>query len=206
MVKPLLTKAHIAKLKELTESEVTELMSSTVNEIALAILKRQRSRGISIVFLQMVFMFHIHVDPYWPKWQTKSSKLAAKDFETSEFHHDTWNRYLLLGFIWAHSAWNSISNLELQWSYIALRDDLVLPSTKTISKICRREYAMTVDGIPKQFPSRNRVSLPLDGWTSMNKLAIRSVIAYYRDRNWAIREVQLGFYKLDRLFFSAFER
>jgi len=45
----LLAKAHIAKLNELTESEVTQLTSSTVDETALAILKRQGSRGIPIV-------------------------------------------------------------------------------------------------------------------------------------------------------------
>jgi len=49
MGKHLLAKAHIAKLNELTESEVTELTSSTVDETALAILKRQGSRGIAIV-------------------------------------------------------------------------------------------------------------------------------------------------------------
>jgi hypothetical protein len=38
MGKHLLTKAQIAKLNELTESEVTTLTSSTVNETALAIL------------------------------------------------------------------------------------------------------------------------------------------------------------------------
>jgi phenylalanine-4-hydroxylase len=41
MGKHLLAKAHIAKLNELTESEVTELTSSTVDETALAILKKQ---------------------------------------------------------------------------------------------------------------------------------------------------------------------
>jgi hypothetical protein len=41
MEKHLLPKAHIAKLNELTESEVTKLTSSTVDETALAILKRQ---------------------------------------------------------------------------------------------------------------------------------------------------------------------
>jgi hypothetical protein len=41
--KHLLAKAHIAKLDELTESEVTELNSSTADETALAILKRQGS-------------------------------------------------------------------------------------------------------------------------------------------------------------------
>jgi hypothetical protein len=43
MGKHLLATAHIAKLNELTESEVTELTSSTVNETALAVLKRQGS-------------------------------------------------------------------------------------------------------------------------------------------------------------------
>jgi len=49
MGKHLLAKAHSAKLNELTESEVTELTSSTVDGTALAILKRQGSRGITIV-------------------------------------------------------------------------------------------------------------------------------------------------------------
>jgi len=52
MGKHLLAKAHIGKLNELTESEVTELTSSTVDEAALAILKRQGSRGITIVSSQ----------------------------------------------------------------------------------------------------------------------------------------------------------
>ena len=37
----LLAKAHIAKLNELTESEVTELTSSTADKTVLAILKRE---------------------------------------------------------------------------------------------------------------------------------------------------------------------
>jgi len=135
----------------------------------------------------------------------KRSKLADKDFQTSEFHQDTWNRYLMLGFVSAHIPWNTISNLELQRSYKSLRDDLVQPSATTLSNICLREYAPTVDAIEKQWPIRNEVSLALDGWTSTNKLAITSVIAYPIDRNWALREVQLTFDEVDRLFGSRFE-
>jgi len=62
--KHLLAKAHIAKLNELTESEVTELTSSTVDGIALAILKRQGSRGITIVSLQRKIKFAIQLNPY----------------------------------------------------------------------------------------------------------------------------------------------
>jgi len=98
-----------------------------------------------------------------------------------------------------------MSNLELQRSYKVLRDDMVVLSTTTLSNICRGEYALTVDAIKKQLPSRNIVSLALDGWTSTNKLAIMSVIAYYMNRNWALCEVQLAFIEVDRLFYSRFE-
>jgi hypothetical protein len=67
------------------------------------------------------------------------------------------------------------------------------------------EYALTVDAIQKQFPIRNKVSLALDGWTSTNKLAITSVIAYYMDPNWELREVYLAFNEVDRLCCSCFE-
>jgi len=64
MGKPLLAKAHIAKLNELTESKGTELTSSTVDETASAILKRQGSQGITIVSSQRKIIFDIQVDPY----------------------------------------------------------------------------------------------------------------------------------------------
>jgi len=205
MGKHLLAKAHIAKLNELPQSEVTELTSSTVDETALAILKTQGSRGITIVSVPRKMILDIELNPYWPKWQTIRSKLADKDIESCEFHQDTWNRYLMLGFVSAHIPWNAISNLELRRSYKSLRDDLVVPSTMTLSNICRREYALTVGVIEKQLPIRNKVSLALDGWTSTDKLTITSVIAYYMDRNWALCEVQLAFDEVDRRFGSRFE-
>jgi len=52
MEKHLVANAHIAKINELTELEVTEFTTSKVDEIALAIPKRQRSRGITIVSSQ----------------------------------------------------------------------------------------------------------------------------------------------------------
>jgi len=64
MGKHLLAKTHIAKLNELTESEVTELTSSTVDETALAILKRQGSRGITIVSLQTKIRFDTQLNSY----------------------------------------------------------------------------------------------------------------------------------------------
>jgi hypothetical protein len=64
MGKHLLAKAHIAKLNELTETEVTKLTSSKVDETALAILNRQGSRGITIVCSQREFIFDIYVDLY----------------------------------------------------------------------------------------------------------------------------------------------
>jgi len=126
------------------------------------------------------------------------------DFVTTEFHQDTWNRYLMWGFVLPHIPWNTISNLEVQRSYNAWRCELVLPSASSFSNICRREYSLTVDAIKKKLPTGNKVSLALDGWTSTNKLAITSIIAYYMDRNWAMREVQLSFDEVNSLFFFQF--
>jgi len=64
---------------------------------------------------------------------------------------------------------------------------------------------VTEDAIKKQLPLQNKASLALDGWTSTNKLAITSVIAYYIDRNWALCEVQLTFDEVDCLFCSCFK-
>jgi len=57
----LLAKAHIAKLNEITESEVTELTSFIVDETALVILRRQGSQGITIVSLQVKFVLVVQV-------------------------------------------------------------------------------------------------------------------------------------------------
>jgi len=62
-----------------------------------------------------------------------------------------------------------------------------------------------VDSINKQLPSRSKDGLTLDGWTSMNKVAIVLVIAYYINRNWVLRELQLAFNEVDSPFFSYFE-
>jgi len=64
MGKHLLANVHIAKLNELTESEVTELNSSTVDETALAILKREGSCGITIVTVPRKMIFDMQLNPY----------------------------------------------------------------------------------------------------------------------------------------------
>jgi len=110
----------------------------------------------------------------------------------------------MLGFVSAHIPWNAISNLELWQSYNALRSELVLMSVSTLSNIRWREYSLTVDAIQKQLPTRNEVSSAFDGWTSKHKLAITLVSAYYMDRNWAMREVQIAFDEVNSLFFFYF--
>jgi hypothetical protein len=64
MEEHLLARAHIAKLNELTELEVTELTISMVDETALAVMKRQGSRGITIVSSLSQIIFVIQVVPY----------------------------------------------------------------------------------------------------------------------------------------------
>jgi len=63
MGKHLLATAQIAKLNELTESEVSELTSTNVDESPLAILKRQGSHGITMVRMQKKLIFDSLVVP-----------------------------------------------------------------------------------------------------------------------------------------------
>jgi len=149
MGKHLLRKANIAKLNKLIESEVAGLTSSSVDETALAILTWQGCRGFRIGSSLSQIILDIQIVPYWPEWQTKCSKLEAEDFETSEFHQDTYNRYRMLGFVSVHIPRKSIPNHELQWLFEALRDNLVLTSTTTLCLICQGEYALTVDAIKR---------------------------------------------------------
>jgi hypothetical protein len=75
---------------------------------------------------------------------------------------------------------------------------LLLLSASTLSNTFQSEYTLTVDAIKKQLATRNKVSLPVDGWTSTNNLAKISVIANFMDRNWAMRDIQLAFDEVDR--------
>jgi hypothetical protein len=73
----------------------------------------------------------------------------------------------------------------------------LLLSASTLSSTFQSEYTLTVDAIKKQLATRNKISLPVDGWTSTNNLAKISVIANFMDRNWAMQEVQLAFDEVD---------
>jgi len=59
MGKHLLPKVHIARMNKVTQSEVTKLSSSMVDETTLAILKRQASQGITLIRLQRKFILVI---------------------------------------------------------------------------------------------------------------------------------------------------
>jgi hypothetical protein len=62
MEQHLLGKAHIEKLNKLSKLEVTELTSATVHEEDLTILKREGSRGITIVSVQSKIGFDIQLN------------------------------------------------------------------------------------------------------------------------------------------------
>ena len=61
------------------------------------------------------FAYGFRTELHFADGQTKHSKLAAKDFETSEFHQNPWNHYLMIEGVLAYIPWNGISNVELQW-------------------------------------------------------------------------------------------
>jgi len=61
MGKHLMAKVHITKLNEFTESEVSQLTRTTIDETAWAILQRQGSCGITIVSSQKKLIFNSEI-------------------------------------------------------------------------------------------------------------------------------------------------
>lgn len=78
----------------------------------------------------------------------------------------------MIRFLSPHPPWCAVLNFQIRRSYNSLTCDLALLCTCTLGIICRKEYSLTLDAIKNALPSRKKVSLALDTWTSMNKLAI----------------------------------
>jgi len=114
MGKHLLAKAHITNVKRINRvrGDWIEWLNGRWNSIGHP--EESGSRRFTIGSSLCQIIFDIQVVPYWTEWHPKHSKLAANEFETSEFHQHRWNHYLRLGFVLEHIPWNTISNLDLQ--------------------------------------------------------------------------------------------
>jgi len=67
------------------------------------------------------------------------------------------------------------------------------------------EYPLAADSIMEQLPPHNIISSASDRCTSINQRAITTVLAYYLDGNWGLREVQLAVDEVNGIFFTLFE-
>jgi len=74
------------------------------------------------------------------------------EYETSEFNQETWNNYLMLGFVSPRIAINIMPDPEQQLAFEALRSDLLLSSATTLSTKRWREYSLTVDANYEAIP------------------------------------------------------
>jgi len=101
----------------------------------------------------------------------------------------------------------------MEWDIIS-RATTVIKSSKTwpsaaihhnLSTICLGGLELTVDVINKQLLAQRKFNLALDGWTSINKIARTSVIAYYINQDQALHEVQVAFANVNRQFVACFE-
>jgi len=79
----LLAKVHIAKLNNLTESEISELTSTTIDETTLAICKRQESCGLTIVSSQKKFIFNSYILSILTQWTDTKPQTGSKELRIS---------------------------------------------------------------------------------------------------------------------------
>lgn len=115
-----------------------------------------------------------------------------------EFSQEIYNRYLLNAFVSTNMPFNMVTDDHfrrfLRLCNSQMRDPVDPPCASTMRNRLAKEYSLTIQAIRNELPHGTRkISLAMDGWTSPNKLPITSMLAYYIDDDWNLREVQLGF-------------
>jgi len=135
MGKHLLPKAHITKLNQLTVADVTELSSTTVDEAALAMIRKQGSRGIPIVSGQTKFEYNIVVRSIFTEVRDKTLWTAIKGLSNCRLSP----RHLEL-----------LPHVRICFGWYAMERDIKSQATTFIQCITK-QVAVTVSQHPEQY-------------------------------------------------------
>jgi len=139
MGKHLLAIAHIAKLNKLTESEVSELTSSTIDETALAILKRQGSQGIRMVSSQRKFIFNSQISPILIHQTDTILQTASKGFSNFQISQRHLKSRCHVRILFGSFAIKCYIKHRVTAVIDALHWEVVLPAARTLLNIFLRE-------------------------------------------------------------------
>jgi hypothetical protein len=89
-----------------------------------------------------------------------------------------------------------VDNPDLQMLLHMLREDIKIPSRKSMKSLVNEELLDAENTIRDSFPKRRKISLALDAWTSPNKIAFLAIVAFWMGDDWKLRKQLIGFEQL----------
>jgi hypothetical protein len=99
----------------------------------------------------------------------------------------------MIGLVAAYCPFSTIENPYFRLAFQMLRHDIKIPSATTLTRLLAKEYTMVLTCIRNILPGDSKISLAMDGWTSVNKRAIISIIASWINHNLVLETLQLSF-------------
>jgi hypothetical protein len=149
MGKHLLAKPHIAKLNKETSRKLPKSQIHWSITLLWPYRTDTEDEGFQLSVCERCAYLTFRFDLYWLKWQTKHSKLAVKDLQSTEYHRYIWTTYRLVWFVSGQIPWNVIFNLNLCRTYKSSQSQWLVSAATTLSYLCQKKFSITVDVLMK---------------------------------------------------------
>jgi len=106
--------------------------------------------------------------------------------------HDCEESFLKV-FLATNLAINCLKNLSFRHIFKFFRPGVEIPTPMTFTLHFKWLGKSTVHAIRTSLPAAGNISRAADIWTSLNKLALLEILAYWISDSWQIEEVLIGF-------------
>ena len=116
----------------------------------------------------------------------------ATGFDQAQF-----DEYFLKGLLAVNLPFNVANNQAFRRAFKYARPDVQIPAPTTITRRLHFLGTETIEYIKDQIPIGTKISLAADVWTSPNKIAFLSIVAYWITDMWELKEALIGFEEID---------
>ena len=111
-----------------------------------------------------------------------------------QYSPEGFQEQLLKSVIANNMSFRSVENSESQRLLHMLRNNVSIPSAKTLAANLRARSSDKRMFITEAMHNGSgKISIALDAWTPSNKLAFLAIKAYFIDKDWKLRSMLIGF-------------
>ena len=92
-----------------------------------------------------------------------------------------------------HIPFRAVQNLQFRRFIKMLNNEVTMPGATYVCQQLQDHVQFIEEHVLDDLPAGAKISLTIDCWTSLNRLAFIAINGYFIDQNWQYREVLLGF-------------